>query len=375
VQPLHQIYLVPGFFGFARLGEFTYFHFVQQALEAEMARLGVRAQVIPVETLPTASIVRRGRRLLETIVAHEWEKADAIHLLGHSTGGLDARMMTAPHVELDRSLPQGEVLRRVRNVLTLATPHFGTPIAGFFTTAYGKNLLELLSLLTVRAATPVPAEALSLGFRLVRRFEGTIGINDSVLGQLSEALLADFTPDRREAVRAFMRQVRGDQGALIQLNPEGMDLFNASIHDHPEIRYLSFISAAPPPPRVPPPETAINPRAAIGYVLYRFMWDNTAAAHPNYPYQSLTEDAQAAYEEALRVPLTAQTNDGVVPSRSMLWGECLGAVRGDHLDVVGHFGRASAQRPAADWFKSGAGFGEASFIGLYRQIARVLVKG
>lgn len=82
----HLIFLVPGFFGFARLGDLMYFHYVQQALEAEWARHGLQVTVVPVETHPTASILRRAQRLLDTILASDWEQADAIHLLGHSTG-------------------------------------------------------------------------------------------------------------------------------------------------------------------------------------------------------------------------------------------------------------------------------------------------
>jgi len=369
----HQIYLVPGFFGFARLGDLNYFHYVQDALTAEMSRLGADVQVIPVDTLPTASIVRRGRRLLHTMRANECDKADAIHIIGHSTGGLDARVVTSPALVLDPARPHHDVIEKIRTVVTLATPHFGTPIAGFFTTAYGKNLLQLLSLLTLTASSQVPAEALSLGFRMVTRMQGTIGITDSVLIELTEMLLRDFTPDRREMVRAFMQEIWNDQGALLQLTPEAMDLFNAAIQNHPEVRYLSFVNAAPPPSRVPPPEAALNPLSAVAYFLYRFMWDAVADFHPHYPYHHLTPHDQARWEAMLRLPLDSHTNDGVVPSRSMFWGECVGALRGDHLDLVGHFGRPTARRRTTDWLRTGSGFGDAAFIGLYRQIARHLV--
>lgn len=371
----HQIYLVPGFFGFARLGDLMYFHYVQQALETEMARLGVEAEVIPVETLPTASIVRRGRQLMTAIQNTEWQKADAIHFLGHSTGGLDARLLVSPAVTVGPPEVEREVLKKVRSVVTLSTPHYGSPIAGFFTTAYGKNLLQLLSVLTARASGQVSAGALSLGFKLASKFQGTLGLNDTLLVQLSDQLLEDFTPERRDALLAYTQQIRQDQGALIQLTPEGMDLFNATVCDHPDVSYYSFLAAAPPPPRLPPAEAAMNPRVAIGYALYRFMWDTVAEYHPAYPYHTLTAREKTLFDQQLRFPLDVQSSDGVVPTLSQYWGKCVGVQRGDHLDVVGHYGRPKGMAQFADWLRSGAGFGETQFISLYRQVASLLVHG
>lgn len=372
---LHQIYLVPGFFGFARLGDLMYFHYVQDALEAELGRLGIKAQVIPVETLPTASIIRRGRQLFNAIQATDWRKADAIHLIGHSTGGLDARVLVSPTVTVGDASIEAAITKKIKTVVTLCTPHFGSPIAGFFTTAYGKNLLQLLSVLTARASSNVSGSALSLGFKLATRFQERLGLNDTLLVQLSDQLLDDFTPERRDALLAYTRQIQQDQGALIQLTPEGMDLFNASVHDNPSVRYYSFMAAAPPPPRLPPAEATINPRVAIGYVLYRTMWDIVSEVHPAYPYHGLTAMEKLTYEQKLRFNLDSQSSDGVVPSLSQYWGHCVDVLRGDHLDVVGHYGRPRGTAQFADWLRSGARFGETQFISLYRQIASLLVHG
>lgn len=371
----HQIYLVPGFFGFARLGDLMYFHYVQDALEGELARLGIQAEVIPVETLPTASIIRRGRQLLNAIQSTDWQRADAIHLIGHSTGGLDARVLVSPSVSVGGAGLEAAISRKVKTVVTLCTPHYGSPIAGFFTTAYGKSLLQLLSVLTARASSNVSGSALSLGFKLATRFQERLGLTDTLLKQLSDQLLDDFTPERREALLAYTHQIQQDQGALIQLTPEGMDLFNAAIHDNPAVRYFSFLAAAPPPPRLPPAEATINPRVAIGYVLYRMMWDIVAEVHPAYPYRTLTNAERVPFEQKLRFPLDFQSSDGVVPTLSQYWGTCVGVLRADHLDVVGHYGRPRGTAQFADWLRSGARFGETQFITLYRQIASLLVEG
>ncbi|MFM7204437.1 MAG: esterase/lipase family protein [Myxococcota bacterium] len=371
----HLIFLVPGFFGFARLGDLMYFHYVQQALEAEWARHGLQVTVVPVETHPTASILRRGQRLLDTILSSPWEQADAIHLLGHSTGGLDARVLASPRIQLTPEHRRQQVLKKLRTIVTLSTPHHGSPIAGFFTTAYGKNLLQLLSLLTARASGEVSAGAVSLGFKLVNRFQGRLGLNDTLLNQLSEQLLEDFNGERRAALLSYTRQIREDQGALLQLTPEGMHLFNALLPPPEGIGCYSIINAAPPPKRTPPMEATVNPRVAIGYVLYRFMWDTVAEHHRAYPYAQVSAPARERLEQQLRLSLDSETSDGVVPTLSMAWGKCVGAVRGDHLDVVGHFGKPRGMTQFADWLRSGAGFGETHFIALYRQISRLMMEG
>jgi len=74
---------------------------------------------------------------------------DAIHLIGHSSGGLDARLLATPGV----SLPDGEsgepFASQVRSGVSVATPHRGTPSAELFSSLYGKGLLRLLWVATV----------------------------------------------------------------------------------------------------------------------------------------------------------------------------------------------------------------------------------
>ena len=42
-----------------------------------------------------------------------------------------------------------QLAARVRTVVTVSTPHHGTPIASFFTTLQGQKLMQLLSLSTI----------------------------------------------------------------------------------------------------------------------------------------------------------------------------------------------------------------------------------
>src|SRR2546426_1081120 len=90
----HRIYLVPGFFGFTNLGELGYFQHVLEFLRAHAT-----ADVHVVRTHPTASLPQRAARVVETVAA-TMGRDGPVHLIGHSSGGLDARLAVAPRVSL-----------------------------------------------------------------------------------------------------------------------------------------------------------------------------------------------------------------------------------------------------------------------------------
>src|SRR6185436_14272306 len=113
-----HVVLVPGFFGFGSLGELAYFVGVREALGRAFERLSLDVNVVEVPTLPTASIRHRAARVQETLSAEA--EAGPIHIVGHSTGGLDARLAIAP----TSSLPTARKFRehaRLRTLVTLST--------------------------------------------------------------------------------------------------------------------------------------------------------------------------------------------------------------------------------------------------------------
>lgn len=85
---VHHIYLVPGFFGFANLGELVYCKHVREFLLAAFARRGLALHVGVVETRPTASLPRRAERVLATMARTLSDGEGPVHLIGHSSGGL-----------------------------------------------------------------------------------------------------------------------------------------------------------------------------------------------------------------------------------------------------------------------------------------------
>src|ERR1700678_4209148 len=91
----HTVYLSPGMFGFGRLASYDYFTHVQRELSARMRGRGMEVVTHVTHVFPTASIRRRALTLAE-LVADTCGGSDRalgpIHLVGHSTGGLGARV-------------------------------------------------------------------------------------------------------------------------------------------------------------------------------------------------------------------------------------------------------------------------------------------
>lgn len=110
------IVLAHGLFGFHRLGLgpvtlAAYFRGIPELLRAH----GYRVLVTRVH--PTAGIERRARMLGRRIDAAF--PAEPVHLIGHSMGGLDARMLLTDPAWHDRVL----------SLTTIATPHLGSTLA------------------------------------------------------------------------------------------------------------------------------------------------------------------------------------------------------------------------------------------------------
>jgi hypothetical protein len=123
----HAVFLVPGLLGFENFDTFNYFaDRVTAALRAglEQTFLGP-VPVIAVPIPPTASLRDRQRMLVKTLAdrLHAYEHGGrplSVHLVGHSTGGVDANLLTneyplaAPSWEdLDPRAP--ELRKRIRS--------------------------------------------------------------------------------------------------------------------------------------------------------------------------------------------------------------------------------------------------------------------
>ncbi len=377
-------------FGFARLASYDYFAHVERALAARFERAGHELVAHVSGVLPTASVRRRAAKLAELIVSTSTGDGP-IHLLGHSTGGLDARLVSSPS---ERFLNERNRawLARLKSVTTMNTPHFGTPLASFFATSRGQQALYAMSAFTVIG--------LSIGARplaLVSLLVGTIGRGDRALGlsvpmwdQTVDSFVKLIDDARNPDVRAYLKAIKEDQGAMLQLSPEAMDLVVAGFEDRPGVRYQCTVSMSP----LPGPKKWLrvlgHPLHAASLALFTALHSITANYDRRYPCAETDVSKEAeqsestpapplehGVEEALRKTFgeapDLHANDGCVPLRSQLWGTLAWAGLGDHLDVLGHYRdetpEAHPEHRHHDWLTSGSQFDDARFEELMDAVA------
>ena len=116
--PPLPVVLVHGLFGFDRFGvpgaRLHYFRGIVRHLEA----LGCHAHAVRVPAV--ASVPERAKILVDKIAALPHDRVD---IIAHSLGGLDARY----------ALARLGLAARVRSLVTVGTPHRGTPLADLAT--------------------------------------------------------------------------------------------------------------------------------------------------------------------------------------------------------------------------------------------------
>ncbi len=368
----HHVLLVPGFFGFATIGDFAYFAHVRDFLAEALPAVGVRGEVEVVHTIPTASLHRRAALLAETAAKLlDGTGGGALSVIGHSSGGLDARLFATPDAKLPTATDVERSARSVRAIVTVATPHFGTPVAHTFNTLLGQHLLKLLSVATIYGL-----RAGRLPIRLVLRLANAIRWRDApagVVDQLWTQLLHDFSAERRRAIEEFFTQVGDDRDLLAQITPPGTDVFNASTKDRPGVRYGCVVARARPPGLRSFLGAGIDPYAHATHALFVALY--RLASRTPAERVRVTRERISALSRAYRRRVDARVNDGVVPTLSQVWGEVIRAVWADHYDVIGHFHHPTHVPPHFDWVASGTGFTRPRFEALWREVAAFVAAG
>lgn len=180
--PPWPIVLAHGFFGFdtfAGLDCFTYYFGVKDTLASEGELLVFTPAVDPFNDSATRSA--QLERQIEDILATTG--AAKVNVIAHSQGGLDARMVASRRPEL------------VAAVITVSTPHRGTPVSD----------LVSLGLQDPRARAAV----------------------DAIVGIAAPPIWSDAS--RRSSITA----------ALAQFETSRMTDFNARYPDPPGVRYFS----------------------------------------------------------------------------------------------------------------------------------------
>ncbi len=366
-MPHCMVFLVPGFFGFTSVGAVSYFEDVERALRQALRRRGLSARIVRCKTQPTASIPRRADALRRQVLASGGLKADELHFVGHSTGGLDVRLLLTPGLRTPFSAEAELIARRTRSATSVATPHHGTPLANRFAGLQGQTLLLVLTALATSGQGHGLIVAAAKALALVAEVDDWFGRPDGPLDRLAKGLLERMRFDRHDPVWRYLRAIERDQGAVLQLTPEGSDLFNAAVADHPGVAYGSVVTGVPKPKESLRLAELTDPEYLTLRALFRLLHGLTAPPHRHYPYPVPAPAVADRLHAALGFAATPRSNDGIVPTLSQLHGRLLHAVCADHLDVVGHYGLANGR--TADWLPSGAGFTPAGFEATWDAVA------
>jgi hypothetical protein len=364
------VFLVPGFFGFTSVGAVSYFADVERTLGRALRRHGVKARIVRCNTRPTASIPRRAAALLREVRRRGALKAGALHFVGHSTGGLDLRLLLTPGLRGAVGAEAAQVAALTRTATSVATPHHGTPLANHFSTLQGQTLLMIVSALATsgqgRGAIVAAARAIALAARL----DDWLGRGQGPLDRIAEGLLDRLRFDRQDPLWRYLDEIESDQGAVLQLTPEGIDLFDAAVADHPDVAYGCVVAGVPPPHEDLQPSDLLDPEYVALRALFRLLHALTGRPHRHYPCPVPGKATQRRLDGALGFEVTPGTSDGIVPTLSQLHGRVLHVARADHLDIVGHYTLAGGH--TADWLPSGAGYTPQAFEATWDAVAAAI---
>lgn len=365
------VVLAPGFLGFARFGGFYYFAdrvvAVVRALLEEAC--GRPVPVVPCTTLPTNSLAERQRFLLaylDKLCGTTLTGVERIHLIGHSTGGVDVELLArSPALDEAPWSPADAAIReRLASVVTISAPHHGTGLATSRLARFGENPLRHPT-----AIVPLTETLVHLIGLLPREVVAATGFavacpNDILrfLLQIIEhrELIGDLHPTHMTSVR---QATSADLGVPVTCFVTGTaprrdrehrsDPFFADLYEMTAAGSVELGSAA---------VTACARRLEDDLAHRR---DLVIAS----PSSLVPERIDLAFNDAI-----VNTARQLVDARSMLGG----IVVADHGDVLGHYDRRDAliegKELNAGLFHSGASFGDDEFFTLYRRVAATILR-
>lgn len=416
-----HIVLVPGFAGFDALGQLEYYAGITPLFQKRLAGGEVLHYF---DNFPTAAVVTRATRL-QTYLARRMARGeisteDDVILLGHSTGGLDIRwLLWALHrrkgpivVDGGAKVEPGKILERVRRVVFLSVPHWGTNIADW---VHAHTIWREAVVAELRVAV-AGSQVLVL-----ERIEGSVtgaafslmgaGLLRAVQDALDEANEHNGTPGPVRTLEAheaasqlglYLRQMASDFRAIDDLTsqrpagePESPAHFTSEreeelkLWDDLRIAVRSYVTLGRRPFRFDPgrpaplweltqpwtyPEIAKDVAlSADTDIVYRTGYRACAGGPFERPMNSgkVTRRFPGSPDHAIEL----WDNDGIVNTASMLWpkGENV-LVPADHMDIVGQYKPVKATRGGGrkyqsyDLLKSNSGFGDEMFKAVWDEI-------
>lgn len=374
------IVLIPGFLGFDRFGDFSYFRTtVGDALRSGFAALPSKplVPISAVTTDPAGSLQSRQEQLIEQLHAFLKQRPGVcLHLVGHSTGGLDAELLLCkPLLSPSSQVRQraAAVLPAIGSITTIASPLAGTsisdaPIARLFAVhGVGDFFQALRSKLLFRA----PAVLFDFGVDLLSLLK-----TDAAVADLLHGTLYGGDQLARYVLNLILRR-----SLAVDLSPSAV----AAV-----LGKLSPLPASQTVPRIRVVTVArVERRPTPAGKLFQDFYDSTAqAARDDDPS---ARAAAAVLTAGLRdgtlkvisgasmpTQINFRDNDGIVNSvrqlfpdsfvpRNLELSRVAALVVADHIDVVGYFEGKNGQPNG--FLSSGSDFREREFSALYRAIA------
>jgi hypothetical protein len=377
------ILLVPGLFGFAQLGSIRYFDQVSDLL----GRFTPIADIQPLQPPPTGSIWRRVDYLHQRVLEKLAQGATRVHLVGHSTGGVDVRLLTNSRYRWPGG-PCGQertaYFDRIGAVVAMSAPQRGSPIATRLRGAM-EGLIPALFLASIAAKDGSQADFLTGKIRDF--FERDVLAVLTALSFWSHRsgvkpqAMPSMEATNAKAVIDYLDQIRHDHPLIHELTPLAMDLLNSHIQVAPgegerELPIASFVTVAPPP------------RLRLSDLgLTDFRWQARLEPAQRWFYAASYRETRVQPGQFGPLPhgpwiggspppgideFAAVAQDAVVPAGSQtVTGTAEALVFGDHLDVVGHFpGREGGKTV----FDSGANFDDARMQLLWQAVGAVITR-
>ena len=245
------------------------------------------------------------------------------------------------------------------------TPHYGTPLASFFATVSGQRLLYALSALTFIALSlgSPPLAAASALVVAIGRARSRARPRARVLDRATDVAARACSTTRAAARCAtYLDAIEDDQGAMVQLMPEAMDLFVSRASRDRAGRRLpvdrvdgAAAVAAHLAARTlgEPVARGLATRSSRRSTASRRATTSATRARRRARRRRGRGDARARLRATrrARAPTTASCRSARSSGARVVW-----AGYGDHLDVLGHFPdpkprdkRRAATRRHVDW--------------------------
>jgi len=157
---------------------------------------------------------------------------------------------------------------------------------------------------------------------------------------------------------------------VLQLTPEGIELFDAAVADHAGSTTAAS-SRASEAARAFAMKELLDPEYIVLRALFRLLHVLTARPHPRYPYPKPSKATQRTLDRgsASRRPQASATHRATL---SQLHGRVLHVARADHLDVVGHTAGGWGYR---ELVALGAGFTPEAFNATWEAVAAAIARG